>query len=297
MKRSTIILAGTLAVLAIATYFVLRQPGETSTTSESTETLCHVDSSAVDKLEILTPSGSITLSLEGGTWMVAGQTGKFRADQSAVAAAVGRGKRIELRGLVSTNPEKQKVFQVDSAGTRIRFFEHGSPTASFVIGKPGPSWTETYVRRDGSADVYLAEGPLSYLYAKSLKDWRDRTIFRTDENLITSVGFRYGDTTFTLQRRDSVWLVDQTPAAEGAARSLITTLANLQSDEFIDSTFTPTAAPNAALDVAGTQIRFYLNKTTGAYAVQSSRDPQWFSIQSWRSQQILKRKKDLLQTP
>lgn len=297
MKRSTIILGGILAILALATYFVLLQPGETSTTGESTETLCRIDSSAVDRVEIATPSGSVTLALEGGIWMVSGPGGRYRADQSAVAGAVGRGKKIDLRGLVSTNPEKQKVFQVDSAGTHVRFFEHGSPTASFIIGKPGPSWTETYVRRVGSNDVYLAEGPLTYLYSKSLKDWRDRTIFRMDENLITSVLFRYGDTTFTLQHRDTVWLVDQSPAAEGAAKNLASTLANFQSDEFIDTAFTPTGLPSAALEVGGTQIHFYLNKATGTYAVQTSRDPQWFSIQSWRSQQVLKRKKDFLQAP
>jgi hypothetical protein len=118
-----------------------------------------------------------------------------------------------------------------------------------------------------------------------------------DENLITSVLFRYGDTTFTLQHRDTVWLADQTPAAEGAAKNLIATLANLQSDEFIDTAYTPPGAPSAALEVGGTQIRFYLNRAAGTYAVQTSREPQWYSIQNWRSQQILKRKKDLLLAP
>jgi hypothetical protein len=182
-------------------------------------------------------------------------------------------------------------------GVLVRFFEHGTPGASFIIGKPGPSWTETFVRRDGSSDVYLAEGPLSYLFAKQLKDWRDRAIFRKDDNLITSVRFRYGDTTFLVEHRDTIWQVDQSRALESSARGLFSTLANFQADDFIDSAFTPATPPGAVVNVDGTEIRFHLNKDTGSYAVQTSRDPQWFSIQSWRAAQILKRKKDFLQTP
>jgi hypothetical protein len=296
MKRSTLILIGILVILAIATYVVLQRPGETSSSGSGSEFLSQFDSSAVDRLEISSPSGSVTLALEAGKWMIT-SPGRYRADQTAIAAAVGRGKRIELRNLVSTNPEKQKVFQVDSMGLHVRFYERGNPKASFIIGKPGPSWTETYVRRDGSTDVYLAEGPLSYLFAKQVKDWRDRTIFHIEENVVKAVRFRYGDTTFVVQHRDTVWEVDQRPASEGTTRGFLTLLSNFQCDDFIDSAFTPPATPNAVIELDAVQIRFYLNKTSGTYAVQTSQDSQWFTIQSWRASQILKRKREFLQTP
>jgi Domain of unknown function (DUF4340) len=296
MKRSTLLLIGILVILAITTYFVLQRPGETSSSGSDGELLSQIDSSAVDRLEISSPSGSVTLALEAGKWMIT-SPGRFRADQTAIAAAVGRGKRIELHNLVSTNPEKQKVFQVDSMGVHVRFYERGTQKASFIIGKPGPSWTETYVRRDGSTDVYLAEGPLSYLFAKQVKDWRDRTIFHIEENLIKAVRFRYGDTTFVVQHRDTLWEVDQSAASEATTRGFFTLLSNFQCDDFIDSSFAPQAAPNAVIDVEGTQIRFYLNKASGTYAVQTSQDSQWFSIQSWRASQILKHKREFLQTP
>lgn len=295
MKRSTLILIGILIVLAIATYLVLHQPGEMSSSGPSEDLLVQYDSAAVDKLQISAPVGSVTLALEGGQWMIVAPS-HHRADANAVAIAVGRGRNIQVTGLVSTNPEKQSVFQVDSLGTLVRVFERGTEKAAFTIGKPGPVWTDTYVRRDGSTDVLVAQGPLSYIFAKSPKDWRDHTIFKTDETTLRSVRFQYGDTTFTLQRQDSLWKVNDTPATEATVRGLLGSLTNLRTDDFIDTVYTPAAAPAALIDAGGTQIRFFRDPATGKYAVQTSRDSQWYLIEEWKAQQVLKRQKDFLST-
>jgi hypothetical protein len=221
---------------------------------------------------------------------------RHRADANAVAIAVGRGRSIQVTGLVSTNPEKQSVFQVDSLGTRVRVFERGKEKAAFTIGKPGPVWTDTYVRREGATDVLVAQGPLSYVFAKSPKDWRDHTIFEADESTLTSLRFQYGDTTFTLQRQDSLWKLNGTTAAEGTVRGLLGYLTHLRTDDFIDTAYTPAAGPTALIDAGETQIRFYRDSATGKYAVQTSRDSQWFVIEGWKAQQVLKRRKDFLST-
>lgn len=293
MKRSTWILVAVLAVLLVAAFFVLRQPGEVSTSGSAGDLLVQYDSAAVDKLEIGSPTGVVTLGIEGGKWMILSPL-HYPADQLSVTTAIGKGKRIELKNVVSSNPQKQQLFQVDSAGTLVRVFEHGAQGPAFRVGKPGASYAETYVRREGSNDVYLADGLLTYTFAKGVKDWRDRTIFKSEADRITNVRLQFRDTTFALVFRDSLWRIDNDSASQTAVKSFLGTLANLQTDEFVDTTVTVSSAPNAVIEVEGMQIRFYGGKEGGRYLVQTSAGPQWFEIQGWRATQLLKRKKDFV---
>ena len=292
MKRNTIYSVVVLAVLAVVAYFALHREGEISSTGSSGTMLVDYDSTAVDRLEFVSPTGSIVLEKEAGTWMLTAPI-KYRADENAVASAVGKGRKIELSNLVSTNPEKQNLFQVDSTGTFVKVYEKGSLKAAFHVGKASSSFTETYVRLDGSNDVQLANEAISSYFNKQAKDWRDKTIFRIDEGKIRGVKFQYGDTTFSLSMQDSLWRIQKDSANLSVVKPLLGALSNIQTDEFVDSI--PATLPRLAamIDVEGTQIRFY-KKDDGKYLVQTSQSPQWFEVQAWRTTSVLKRKKDLL---
>lgn len=292
MKPTTWILVGAVAVLAVITFFVLRQPGETSSTESSGTMLVSYDSASVDKIEISAAGNSVVIEKQGNGWMLASPI-RYRADQNVVTAAVGKGKSIEVKNVVSSNPEKQRVFQVDSTGTLVQMFAGGNRTAAFRVGKPSQAYTETYVRKEGSNDVYLAEGMFSYQFTHSPKDWRDKSIFKSEPDIIRSVIFRYGDTTFTVANRDSLWRVNGDSVKDQAsARGVINSLANLQADDFVDTALVSAPKQVALIDVEGTQIRFCQGKTAGNYLVQTSRSPQWYEVQGWRASQVLKRKKD-----
>jgi len=291
MKQTTWILVGALVVLAVITFFVLRQPGETSASESSGVMLVSYDSASVDKIEVTAPGTSVTLEKQGNGWMVTAPL-RYRADQSVITAAVGKGKNIEVKNVVSSNPEKQHLFQVDSAGTLIQVYAGGSPVAAFRVGKPGPSYMETYVRKEGSNDVFLAEGMFTYVFSHPAKDWRDKSIYKSEPELIRSVTYKYGDTTFTLAMKDSLWRLNGDSVSQATVRSLLGSLANLQADDFVDSALSVAPKQVALVDVDGTQIRFCQGKTTGNYLVQTSQSPQWYEIQGWRANQVLKRKKD-----
>jgi hypothetical protein len=214
------------------------------------------------------------------------------ADEAAVGTAIGKGAGIRLKSLVSSNPEKQFLFQVDSSATLVRVFDHGTERAAFRIGKLGTSYRDTYVRRENSDDVYLADGVLTYVYAKPTRDWRDRTIFRTEQEAIQTVEFRYGDTTFTLMRQDTIWTVDGAEAAESTVRSFLTSLSNMQADGFVDSA-AATGPLEAEIRVGSTQLQF-LRAGADKVQVTSSATPQVFEIYNWRANQLLKRERDFL---
>ncbi len=292
MKRNTLTSIIVLVVLAIIAFFALHREGEVSSTGSSGKMLVNYDSTAVDKLELISPTGSVILEKTAGTWMLTAPI-RYKADETAAAAAVGKGRKIELSNLVSTNPEKQNLFQVDSTGTSVRVYEKGNLKAAFHVGKASSSFTETYVRVDGSNDVQLANEVITSYFNKPAKDWRDKAIFKVDEAKITSATFHYGDTTFVLSLQDSVWRIQKDSANPSVVKPLLGALANIQTDDFVDSLPATLPKLTAMVEVAGTQIRFY-KKDDGKYLVQTSQSPQWFDIQGWRTTSLLKRKKDLL---
>lgn len=295
MKRSMWVLIGLLLLLGVAVWLVLQKPGESSSTGVTEEKLVSYDSAAVDRMVLTSASGAVTLEKDGTRWMLTAPV-RLPADEASVAAAIGKGASLTLKGIVSSNPQKQSVFQVDSTATLVRVFEKGTEKAAFRIGKLGSTYTETYVRREGSNDVYIADGMLTYVFSKPVRDWRDKTIFKTAQENIKSVRFQYGDTTFTLAFQDSVWRIDEQTAQDYTVRGLLGSLANLQADEFIDTTVTMMPPVSAVIDVEGVQLRFHLNKA-GNYFVESSRTQQLFEVQGWHAQQVLKRKKDLTSNP
>ena len=83
-----------------------------------------------------------------GTWMI---TDPIRYPAAAFMAkrAVESGRTIEITSVVSTNPEKQNLFEVDSTGMLVRFYEGPVEKAAIRFGKTTTSFTETYVRAEG----------------------------------------------------------------------------------------------------------------------------------------------------
>ena len=295
MKRSTLVLIGVLVVLILATVLVLQRPGEQSVRAGAGTPLLTLDSAAVDRLEIASPNGRIVLAREGGTWMIA-EPIRYKADRVAVGTAVGMAGRMTITALASSNPQKQGVFQVDSNATLVRVFERETEKAAVRIGKAGPAYTQTYVRREGSDDVYLVDGSLSWTFVKSTRDWRDRSIFTTTKDSIRSVRFQYGDTTFVLSRADTLWRVDGTPVDQGRVEGFLAALSSFAADDFVDSAITAPGQPAGMVTVDGIQIVFLPHLTPGKYYVRTSLNAQVFEVQDWKAKQVLKRKSDFTGT-
>ena len=293
MTKNTWILTGVLAALVVVAYLVMQRPGESSAPESSGKMLVDFDSAAVDKIEIRSANGPASIEREGGVWMLTAPV-HYRADDATVGSALSSGKRMEIRELVSSNPQKQGLFQVDSSGTIVRIFEHGAEKTAFWIGKPSPSYTETYVRREGSNDVYLATGMFSSTFSRRPSEWRDKTIFKTDQDAIGEVTLRFGDTAVVLSRQDSVWKIGDDVVKNDAVKSFTGALSNLQADDFVDSTVSAMPPLTVQIEAAGTQIRLYKTTAGDRYYVQTSATPQLFTVYSWRATQIVKRKKDFL---
>ncbi|HXG37564.1 MAG TPA: DUF4340 domain-containing protein, partial [Bacteroidota bacterium] len=218
----------------------------------------------------------------------------YRADQTNVTNAIQQIKAMRVKNIVSSNTQKHNLFQVDSTGTQVVVYEKGTQKASFIFGKTGPTFSDSYARLAGSNDVALVTGAYAYTFNRPIKEWRDRTIFSTPKENIKQVEFQFGDTTFTLAFQDSTWKIGKDSVDASTVESFLSSLSKFECDEFVDSIPSPLPKLTAQIAVAGTQIRFHHVKDGAKYFVQTSASPQWFEVQPWRADQLLKRKKDLV---
>lgn len=295
MTRNTYILLGVFGVLVVAAYLVMQKPGERSSSGEPGEYLVSVDSLAVDRIAIKSPTGTVVLEKKGVEWFVQ-QPISYRADQSNLATLIHDMKNLEAKNIVSNKPEKHAVFQVDSTGTQIRIFEKGAEKASFIIGKAASGFAEMYARRASTNDVMLVNGASGYVFNRPVKEWRDRTIFTVPRDNIKEVRYQYGDTTFILAFKDSTWAIGKDSTQDWVVSNLISSLSNVQADDFVDTLTNRPPKLTAQISFASTQLNFFYNKEGDKYLVQCSASPQWFEMQSWRANQILKRKKDIVKS-
>jgi hypothetical protein len=83
------------------------------------------------------------------------------------------------------------------------------------------------------------------------------------------------------------------PADNATVNMLLTSLAEVRADGFVDTPPEGHPAPRAVVSYSGRELRFYEGTSSDEYRVQSSVGNQWFDVKAWRAGQILKRKDDL----
>ncbi|RPI05103.1 MAG: DUF4340 domain-containing protein [Ignavibacteriae bacterium] len=291
MKKNTYFLLGLFLCLLIAAYLVLQKPGEQSASSAGIGPLFTVDSSLVDKIEIKSSASSLVLEKRGAEWFV-NQPVSDKADQANVGQIIHQIKNLEVKNSVSSKPEKHSVFQVDQTGTQVTLWEKGVEKAAFILGKMAESYTASFVRKLHSDEVFLVEGASGYMFNRPLKEWRDKTISTVPKESIKEVRYQYGDTTFSVSLVDSLWVVGKEKAQPSVVDGILSVLSNIQADDFIDTAITPKIT--AQLTYAGTQLRFSFIKDQNRFEVQSSNSPRWYVLESWKANQLLKRKKEIV---
>ncbi len=294
MKKNTTVLAGLLILLIAAAYFVTQKSGESSSNDEGSGPMFQIDSAAIDKIELKSSEAAILLEKQGSEWFVVRPL-YAKASPSAVARALHQVRAIEARSVISSNPEKYSIFRVDTTGTEIRMWEREKASVDFILGKMAPSYYRSYVRQVQSHDVVETDGIPNYVFERPVRDWREKTIVTAVRANIRTVAYKFGDTSFTLALKDSLWVVGNKKAKQTIVEGIINTLSNYEADDFLDTSMPNQAKPAAVLSYAGVQLRFMYDVPLKKYFVQSSRAPQWFVVESWRANTLLKREKELVE--
>ena len=180
---------------------------------------------------------------DAGVWIVTTED-SLPADQAAVEAVLDAVNSFSRKDIISSNPAKKGLYQVDSTGISVAIEASAAETlAAFVVGKVGPDYRSTYIKDGGSDDVILAPGYLRPSYDRGKRPWQDTRVFALGADDITDVRISRGDETLALARDESSqWYIAEPESAaadENMIMRLVRTAANLRCDEFAGRSLKP----------------------------------------------------------
>jgi hypothetical protein len=263
---SAAVLVVIVAIIVVSNILSTKMPSETSLSffPAFTEASC-------SSFLIVDKSDSIRVRRKGDVWVVAprtsqaGQeqgigsaldslgeppsasTGKeYPADSASVQSVLEKIAGLKREDLISENPEKQPLFEVDSAsGIYVEAWnDKGTSVASFRLGKSGPAWGTTFVRRIGSDKVYCAGGSIRHAFFADSKRWRDKTIMRFPQEQAEKVTLaKKGGHTIELAKSTDTtgaaqWNLtapDRAKAKSGTVDALVQAMAHFTCSEYEES--------------------------------------------------------------
>jgi uncharacterized protein DUF4340 len=133
----------------------------------------------------------------------------WSADGSRLRSELGVFSGLYRGTLVSSNPEKRRLYQVDDeSGLHLKLFDKGGKAMlDIIIGKSGPDFTSTYVRNAGSDEVYLVPRPLTGRFSSKASDWRNRKLWSVGAALVSGMDVSSSDGSYSIKRRgeEKVW--------------------------------------------------------------------------------------------
>ncbi len=237
MKKPIYVLFAVFLLFVII-YLVLVQKEKKTFSPRTVENFLGLDSASVNRIEFIKYDTKMVFQKIGQQWYIV-EPDSYRADNKAVGQLVSLASHLTVGEIISSNPEKQILFQVDSlTGTGLDFFSGERRLASVVVGKMSDDYMHAYLRRTGSEDVYLAKGFFSGITQQRVDHWRDRQILAFNPELVTEVEFSQGKERFKLTKEDTLWQLSPHPYRETAvadqekAEDYIRTLTDMRSDKF-----------------------------------------------------------------
>jgi hypothetical protein len=239
MSRSILIPLLILVGLLII-YLLVRSGERQEITPDVTDNFLGIDSGYVNQIVLKKLGSEIRFEKRSDTWFV-DDDGRLReaADQ-AVSGLVDLSYDLSVGEIVSSNPEKRILFQVDSlTGTRLEFYREDTYLAGVIVGKMGPDYSSTYMRKPESNDVYLAEGSYAQLFNRPPSAFMDKTLLELEPGQIRTIEYTGRETNYTIQWLDTAWTVvphsdESFTANDAKVERTVRRFSNLTFSEFVD---------------------------------------------------------------
>ena len=306
MKKPLVLLGG-VAVLLILIYALMNSSEKRALTETVKTNFIGADSGVVNRIVVNRLGESVEFSKANEIWNVLDAGKQQRADQMVLAQIANIASNLTVGDIISSNPEKQMLFQVDTLmGKRVTFFRDSQELGQLVVGKAGGDFRSTYVRKPESSDVYLAQSALSRFFDRPARGYRDRIVAPLDTSRINRIEIASKEFNYSLVRLDSIWSVtgDKTPtfvADHGKAQQILGLLGNLRVADFVSDADRDTINFATAQDMVTAHLNdgssvsmVFRAKTAEArdFYVRFSTSPDLFTVFEGTHKSLIKKPED-----
>ena len=306
--KQLLILLGILVVLVVIVGLV-ENPFAKSEYAKKVEAATplfpNFDKESVTKIEINASGETTTLVKENNQWLVASME-NYPADAEGVEDVLDKVTELKTTGLVSSNPEKQAQFEVDSSGAEAKLLDaSGNVRAHLFLGKNTPGYLSSYVRAADSNNVYVGKGNLKATFDKGTRTWKDRTIFSFNNGDVTHITIKSEEEEIELEMdADNKWQMTKPEAfaaKQTALDSLLDSLSALDTDDFaaevgnlskyeLDA---PKSSVMAKLNDGTRRLLLIGKEESGEYFVKREDKEPVFMLYTYKINQLLKKSEDL----
>ncbi len=184
----------------------------------------------------------ITLKKEGNAWLL-DKPVQSSADASQVDNFLKSLNEFKSERIVSEDQEKWKEYGLTEPSRKITLnFEDGK-SITYIIGSKSPVGYQLFVALDSSSKVHVGSQYLLTSTLKTVFDFREKSIFKINENEISSIAFngKKNFITFSILKNEStpyvIQLLDGSKIAADSneVSEFIKDLNELKASEFKDS--------------------------------------------------------------
>ncbi|MBM3327273.1 MAG: DUF4340 domain-containing protein [Calditrichaeota bacterium] len=158
------------------------------------------DTSQVNYVKIRNKDGMVVLNRVGQNWRMT-EPYNSPANPSYVKTLLEKLAGLELESYITSNEDKYSQYEMtDTTAAYVEVGKEGGTIDKFWCGKPSDTYTHTYMRRDGSKEIWLVSGTPRSSLTRRPKDWRDKTVLTLDRTLVQRILLRHPAETYELVR-------------------------------------------------------------------------------------------------
>lgn len=206
MRRSTLVAAAVLALLAGYIYRFEREP----VSDEEGEEVFGVEEGSIDRIEIRKPADgeAVVLEREGEkSWRLASPVAA-KADEGEVDLLLQNLETMRFaRAVARASSVKLRDFGLEPPRIEVRFRTRDGGERSLAFGSDTPTPSNQYARRDGSEEVIVVASHLSMNFDKSGWDLRDKAIFSLGTAEAKRIEIERPEGKLVLVKEGGLWFV------------------------------------------------------------------------------------------
>lgn len=197
MKKSLIVLS-ILLVLAIIAFPLIEYFKKPTLRERADFAISNPET--IDSVFLVNRQGDYVLLRKVGEdrWTVNNQ---FNAEPGKVTRLLETLTKIEAKNPVAEKSQQVVINDLATDGIKVEVYQKGEKTVTYYVGRPTVDETGTFMYIDGSTIPFVVHVPgfrgyLSPRYSPNPTEWRDKNIFNTPVERLTSVTVTYPDSAF-----------------------------------------------------------------------------------------------------
>ncbi len=238
--KSTWIFAALALALGAYIYLVeIKKAQNDEATKEANERIINAESDKVKAVELVNPKGKIKLEKDDkGAWQITEPVHDL-ADDYGVSSLLTSATTEKYDEVVAEGDADLKPFELDKPKMSMALTLKDGSVKKVSFGSEGAIRGKIYLQRDAEKKVLYGNSALKNQVDKSLKDLRDKKIFRKTSSDISQISLKYhkkdGDFKIVLDKKKSEWFMagsDSEKSDSETVQGLLTAIENLRANDF-----------------------------------------------------------------